>query len=263
MSNIRKAFDKAKQEGRKVFIPFVTAGDPNLEATEEFIYALDEAGSDIIEIGIPFSDPIADGPVIQRANIRALENKVTINKVFDSVAKIREKTSVPLVFLLYANIIYYYGIEKFFEKCKETGVDGIIVPDLPFEEKEEFDNAALLGGVDIISLVAPTSKERIKEITKDARGFLYCVSSMGVTGMRDSIQTDLQTMFEYINEYCSIPTALGFGISSPQQAEALKEYADGVIVGSAIVKIIEEYQEEAKVPLISFAEKMQRALKAN
>ncbi|MDF2612443.1 MAG: tryptophan synthase subunit alpha [Clostridia bacterium] len=260
MSNIQKAFEKKKQEGQKAFIPFVTAGDPNLEATEKFIYALEKAGSTIIEIGIPFSDPIADGPVIQKANIRALEKGITIDKVFDMVAKVRKLTKVPLVFLLYANTVYYYGIEKFFKKCKEVEVDGIIVPDLPFEEKEEFNAYATECEVDIISLVAPTSKERIKEITKDARGFLYCVSSMGVTGTRNSIQTDLKSMFETINEYCKIPTALGFGISYADQAKDLKKYADGVIVGSAIVKLIEEHGEEAEMPLTQFAQEMMTAL---
>ncbi len=256
MSKLQKAFEKAKEKGRKAFIPFVTAGDPHIEDTERFVYALDKAGSDVIEIGIPFSDPIADGPVIQRANIRALDNGVTIDKVFDMVAKIRKTTDVPLVFLLYANTIYYYGIQKFFERCQETEVDGVILPDLPFEEKEEFGIYAKDCGVDIISLVAPTSKERIRDIAKEAGGFLYCVSSMGVTGTRDAIQTDLKAMFEYIDEYCKIPKALGFGIANKEQAKALKDYADGIIVGSAIVKIIEEYGKEAEEPLVRFAEEM-------
>ncbi|MDF2595530.1 MAG: tryptophan synthase subunit alpha [Clostridia bacterium] len=260
MSNIQKAFDKAKERGRKAFIPFVTAGDPSLEATEKFIYALEQAGSDIIEIGIPFSDPVADGPVIQQANVRALENGVTISLVFEMVAKIRKTTMVPIVFLLYANIVYYYGIQKFFEKCHEIGVDGIIIPDLPFEEKQEFNDFAVVYAVDMISLVAPTSRDRIKEITKEAKGFLYCVTSMGVTGTRDTIQTDLKAMFETIDEFCTIPTALGFGISSAKQAEHLKDYADGVIVGSAIVKIIEKYGEEAEIPLTRFAEEMIQVL---
>lgn len=262
MSNIESAFSKSKDKGKKAFIPFVTAGDPSLEATEKFIYALEKAGSDIIEIGIPFSDPIADGPVIQRANIRAMQNDVTIGKVFDMITRIRENTKIPLVFLLYANTIYYYGIEEFFKKCQETGVDGIIVPDLPFEEKEEFDTFAADCEVDVISLVAPTSKERIKEIANKAKGFLYCVSSMGVTGTRDTIQTDLKSMFEYINEYCDIPTALGFGISTKDQVKDLKGYADGVIVGSAIVKLIEEYGEKAEAPLTCFAQEIIDELKA-
>ncbi|WP_069999593.1 tryptophan synthase subunit alpha [Cellulosilyticum sp. I15G10I2] len=261
MSKIQKAFEKVKQQGRKAFIPFVTAGDPSLEATERFIYTLEQTGSDIIEIGIPFSDPIADGPVIQRANVRALENNVTISRVFDMVTSIRKTTDVPLVFLLYANTIYYYGIESFFKKCQETGIDGVIIPDLPFEEREEFNVFASAQEVDVISLVAPTSKERIKEISKDAAGFLYCVSSMGVTGTRDNIQTDLKAMFETIDEYCNIPTALGFGISSADQAKAIKSYADGVIVGSAIVKIIEEHGEKAEEALTHFAQEMMRALR--
>lgn len=261
MSNLQKAFDRAKSEGRKAFIPFVTAGDPTLDATEKFIYTLERAGSDIVEIGIPFSDPIADGPVIQRANIRALANNVTITKVFEMVEKIRKTTDVPLVFLLYANTVYYYGVENFFKKCQQVGIDGVIIPDLPFEEKDTFDIFATACDVDIISLVAPTSKERIKEIGKDAKGFLYCVSSMGVTGTRENIQTDLREMFGLIDDYCKIPKALGFGVSNVEQAKILKDYADGIIVGSAIVKIIEEYKEESQEALMNFAKEMVEALK--
>lgn len=254
MSNIGLAFEKVKVEGRKAFIPFITAGDPHIEATEEFIYALEKAGSTFIELGVPFADPIADGPVIQEANLRAMANGIHINKIFDMVERVRKNTQIPLVFLMYANTIHYYGIEKFFKKCKEVGVDGVIIPDVPLEEKEEFDCFARVNGVDFIALVAPTSKERTKIICENASGFLYCVSSMGVTGTRESIQTNLNEMFTEIKKHSQIPTALGFGISTPEQAAEFKKYADGIIVGSAMVKVIEQYGEESAEPLMKFAQ---------
>lgn len=252
MSNIQSVFEKKKAEGHKAFIPFITAGDPTIEATEEFIYALDEAGSTIIELGVPFSDPVADGPVIQAANLRAMANGIHINKIFDMVERVRKNTQVPLVYLMYANTIYHYGVQRFFEKCKEVGVDGVIVPDVPIEEKEEFDQYARANGVDFIALVAPTSKDRTKEICEKASGFLYCVSSLGVTGTRESIKTNLKPMFHEIEKYTQIPTALGFGISNKEQAESLKEYADGIIIGSAMVKIVEKYGEKSAEPLMAF-----------
>ena len=252
MSNIQAAFDIRKAEGRKAFIPFITAGDPDIHSTEQFVYALEKAGSTIIEIGIPFSDPVADGPVIQRANLRAMEKGIHIDKVFEMVDRVRKNTKVPLVFLMYANTIHHYGIRSFFKSCNELGVDGVIVPDVPLEEKEEFDAVAREYEVDFISLVAPTSKERIKEICKDAHGFLYCVSSLGVTGTRETIQTDLETMFEDIKKYSKIPTALGFGISNKEQAVLVKDYADGIIVGSGIVKIIEQHGENSTEPIMAF-----------
>lgn len=253
MSNIETAFNRKKQEGRKAFIPFMTAGDPHLEATEQFIYALEEAGSTIIELGIPFSDPVADGPVIQRANLRAMASEFKLEAVFEMVERVRERTQIPLVFLMYANTIHHYGIAAFFKRCEEAGVDGIIIPDVPLEEREEFECAAKAREVDLIALVAPTSGERIEAICHKATGFLYCVSSLGVTGTRETIETDLGSFFESIKTYCTIPTALGFGIATKEQATLLKEYADGIIVGSAIVKIIEEYGEAAAPYLIHFA----------
>lgn len=260
MSNIKAAFDKVKREGHKAFIPFITAGDPHIEATEEFIYALEKAGSTIIELGVPFSDPVADGPVIQAANIRAMKNGIHIDKIFDMVERVRKNTQIPLVYLMYANTIYHYGIERFFEKCKAVGIDGVIVPDVPIEEKEEFDQYARANDVDFIALVAPTSKGRTKEICEKVSGFLYCVSSLGVTGTRESIQTNLTPMFEEIKKYTQIPTALGFGISNKEQAASLKEYADGIIVGSAMVKIIEKYGEESAQPLMKFAREIVEVL---
>nr|WP_302599367.1 tryptophan synthase subunit alpha [uncultured Cellulosilyticum sp.] len=256
MSNIKAAFEKKKQEGKKAFIPFITAGDPDLESTERFVYALERAGSTLIEIGIPFSDPVADGPVIQRANLRAMAGGVHIKKVFDMVGNIRKTTQIPLVFLMYANTIYHYGIEAFFKKCKEVGVDGVIIPDLPHEEKEEFDEFARLYDVDIIGLIAPTSKERTKMLCENTRGFLYCVSSLGVTGMRSKIETDFGEMFEEIKKYSKVPTALGFGISTKEQAEVLKDYADGIIIGSAVVKIIEEKGKDATADIEAFAKEI-------
>ncbi|PHV70228.1 tryptophan synthase subunit alpha [Sporanaerobium hydrogeniformans] len=245
MSNIQKVFDKMKVEGHKAFIPFITAGDPHIDATESFIYALEEAGSTIIELGIPFSDPVADGPVIQRANLRAMAKGVTLHKIFEMVSRVRKKTDIPLVFLMYANTIHYYGTDHFFKKCQDIGIDGVIIPDVPLEEKEEFACHARERGVDLISLVTPTSKERTKAICQDARGFLYCVSSLGVTGTRENIETNLGDMFESIKAHCMIPTALGFGISTPKQALELKDYTDGIIVGSEIVKIIEEHGDKS------------------
>lgn len=256
MSKIKEAFEKKKIEGHKAFIPFITAGDPDIEATEGFIYALEKAGSTIIEIGVPFSDPVADGPVIQAANLRAMAKGIHINKIFDMVERVRKNTQIPLVYLMYANTIYHYGIKAFFEKCKEVGIDGVIVPDVPVEEREEFDQYARANEVDFIALVAPTSKERTREICKGASGFLYCVSSLGVTGTRANIQTDLEQMFNEIKEYTAIPTALGFGISNKEQAEQLKVYADGIIIGSAIVKIIEKYGAESEEPLMDFAKEI-------
>lgn len=260
MSNIQGAFEKKKAEGRKAFIPFITAGDPNIDATEAFIYALEKAGSTIIEIGIPFSDPVADGPVIQRANLRAMEKGIHVDKVFEMLERVKKNTQIPLVFLMYANTIYHYGIMRFFKRCAEVGVDGVIVPDVPMEEKEEFDAFAREYEVDFISLVAPTSKTRTEKICKDAHGFLYCVSSLGVTGTREAIQTDLKEMFEDIKKYSKIPTALGFGISNKEQAILVKDYADGIIVGSGIVKIIEQYGEKSAEPIMAFAKEMVEVL---
>lgn len=260
MSNIKVAFEKKKQEGKKAFIPFITAGDPDLESTEHFIYALEKAGSTLIEVGIPFSDPVADGPVIQEANLRAMAGGIHVKKVFDMVANIRKTTQIPLVFLMYANTIYHYGIEAFFKKCQEVGVDGVIIADLPCEEKEEFDEFARSCDVDLIALVAPTSKERIAKICETARGFLYCVSSLGVTGMRSKIETDFSEMFERVKKYSKIPTALGFGISNAEQAATLKDYADGIIIGSAVVKIIEEKGKDAAPFLEEFAKSIVEVL---
>ncbi len=232
MSKIQEAFTKGK-----AFIPFVTCGDPNLEVTEQIVYAMVENGADIIELGIPFSDPTAEGPVIQAANERALATGVTTDKIFDMVIRIREKVQIPLVFMTYANVVFSYGTEKFLCKASEVGMDGIILPDVPFEEKQEFAKVCQKYQLDMISLIAPTSKERISMIAEDAEGFVYCVSSLGVTGERKEITTNVGDMVALVKQIKSIPCAVGFGISTPEQAKKMAEFADGVIVGSAIVKI--------------------------
>jgi len=254
MSKIPEAFKNGK-----AFIGFLTAGDPTCEKTVEYILAMADAGCDLIEIGIPFSDPMAEGVVIQDANVRALKHSTTTDDVFDIVAKVRQKTDVPIVFLTYINPVFFYGYEKFFKKCSELGVDGIISPDLPYEEKGEIADIALENGVDVISLIAPTSKERIQKIAADATGFIYVVSSLGVTGMRSEIKTDLNAILADIRDVTDLPLAVGFGINTPEQASQIGKIADGVIVGSAIVKIIEEHGEDATDALREYVSSMKKA----
>lgn len=256
MSKIANAFKDGK-----AFIGFLTAGDPTIEKTVEYVLAMEEAGCDLIEIGIPFSDPMAEGVVIQEANVRALKHNTTTDDVFDIVKQIRQKTNIPLVFLTYINPVFFYGYEEFFKRCNELGVDGIISPDLPYEEKGEIADIAARNNVDVISLIAPTSKERIQKIASDATGFIYVVSSLGVTGMRSEIKTDLNAIISDIRDVTDLPLAVGFGINTPQQATEISKIADGVIVGSAIVKIIEEYGENAKIPLMEYVSSMKNACK--
>ena len=255
MSRIQKAF-----ENGKAFIAFLTAGDPSLEKTEEFILEMEKAGADLIEIGIPFSDPIAEGVVIQEADIRSLAAGTTTDRVFDMTAKVREKTEIPLVFMTYLNPVFHYGYEKFFTRCREAGVDGIIIPDLPYEEKGEVEEIAAAHGIDLISMVAPTSHQRIRAIAGEARGFLYVVSSMGVTGMRSEIRTDLGEIIREIRKVTDIPAAVGFGVNTPQQAADIAAVADGVIVGSAIVKLIEQYGKHAAPHIAAYVHKMKSSL---
>ena len=233
----------------KAFIPFLTCGDPSLEVTEQLIYAMEEAGADLIELGIPFSDPTAEGPVIQAANVRALSGGVTTDKIFDMVKRLRQNTKIPMVFMTYANVVFSYGTERFIQKASSLGMDGLILPDVPFEEKEEFDSMCKKYGLDLISLIAPTSHERITQIAKEAEGFVYCVSSLGVTGMRSVITTDIGAMVQLVKEAKDIPCAVGFGISTPEQAAAMAAKSDGAIVGSAIVKLCGQYKE-ACVPYV-------------
>ena len=254
MSRIANAF-----KDDTAFIAFLTAGDPTIDKTVEFILAMEEAGCDLVEIGIPFSDPMAEGVVIQDANVRALKHNTTTDDVFDIVRRVREKSDIPLVFLTYINPVFFYGYEKFFKRCAELGVDGIITPDVPFEEKGEIRDIARENGVDVISLIAPTSKQRIQMIANDATGFIYVVSSLGVTGMRSEIKTDLNAILSDIREVTDLPLAVGFGINTPEQASQIGKIADGVIVGSAIVKIIEKCGEDATEHISEYVSSMKKA----
>jgi len=239
-SKITKKFEELKREGQKALITYITAGDPSVEDTEELVYSLEKVGADIIELGIPYSDPLADGPVIQRAAQRALENNINIDDIFEMVKRIRKNTEVPLAFLLYYNSILRYGIDKFIKNCKESGMDGLIIADLPLEERVDFKSALIDTGVDLIPLVAPTSNERIKSIVEGSSGFIYCVSSLGVTGTRSSFSENIGEFLGTVAKYTDVPRAIGFGISSPDAIKQLKGYSEGVIVGSAIIKKIEE-----------------------
>ncbi len=255
MSRIKNAFKDGK-----AFIGFLTAGDPSLDKTEEFILEMANSGADLVEIGIPFSDPIAEGEVIQNANVRALSNGATVKKVFEMVASVRKKTDVPLVFLTYLNPVFHYGYEEFLSKCNEVGIDGIIIPDLPYEEKGEINEVAKKHDIDIISMIAPTSKQRIATIASSATGFIYTVSSLGVTGVRSEIKTDLESIVKIIKENSDTPVAIGFGINTPEQAKNFAKYADGVIVGSAIVKIIAEYGEDSASHIRDYIKSMKEAI---
>jgi tryptophan synthase alpha chain len=256
MSNIAKAF-----ENGKAFIGFVTGGDPCVEKTKEFVLEMFRAGADLVEIGIPFSDPIAEGPVIQEANIRALSAGTTVGKLFTLVEGIRKETAKPLVFMTYLNPVFHYGYDAFFKRAGAAGLDGIIVPDLPHEEQAPVREAASKYGVDLVSLIAPTSEARIQEIAKSARGFIYLVSSLGVTGIRSEINTDLASIVSGIRSVTALPVAVGFGIHTPAQAAQMAAIADGVIVGSALVKIAAEYGAEAAPHIYRYVREMKEAIK--
>lgn len=253
MSRINNAFKQ------KAFIGFITAGDPDVDSSGKFILEMARAGADLIEIGIPFSDPIAEGVVIQRASTRALNSGVTVSKIFDMVASVRKKTDIPLVFLTYLNPVFNYGYEEFFKKCADVGIDGIIIPDLPYEEKSEVEEISKKYGIDLISLIAPTSHDRIQKIAKESTGFIYVVSSMGVTGVRSEITTDLDSIVGLIRKVTDTPTAIGFGINTTEQAEKFAGIADGVIVGSAIVKLIEKYGKDAAPYVYDYVKSMKEA----
>ncbi|MCR4617664.1 MAG: tryptophan synthase subunit alpha [Lachnospiraceae bacterium] len=256
-NKISKAFDNTN---KKAFIGFLTAGDPDADSTVNFILEMDRAGCDLIEIGIPFSDPTAEGVVIQEANIRSLGNGMTTDGVFDIVKRVREKSDIPLCFMTYANPVFHYGYDEFFSKCEELGVDGIIVPDIPFEEKEEMEGPANAHNVSVISMVSPTSEARIKNIAEGADGFIYVVSSMGVTGVRNEIKTDIEGIVKHIREVTDTPCAIGFGISTPEQAADMASKSDGAIVGSAIVRIIEKYGKDAAPYLYDYIKSMKDAV---
>ena len=255
MNRIESAFTN-----KKAFIPFITAGYPNINKTEDFIYKMVEAGADLIEIGIPFSDPVAEGPVIQESSQKALESGTNLDNIFELVKKVRKTVSIPLVFMTYVNPVFKYGYDKFFKQCFLISIDGIIIPDLPFEEKNEILNYAKKYDIKIISLIAPTSEDRIKQIAKEAEGFLYIVSSMGVTGVRTEIKTDLKSILASVKSITKVPAAIGFGIHSPEQANQMSKIADGVIVGSAIIKIIKQYGTKADDYIYDYVKSMKESI---
>lgn len=256
MSRIKEAF-----ENGKAFIAFVTCGDPDLETTGAVVREMVKNGADLIELGIPFSDPTAEGPVIQGANLRALNGGVTTDKIFEFVKELRRDVSVPMVFMTYANVVFSYGAERFISTCREIGMDGLILPDVPYEEKEEFQPICRRFGLELISLIAPTSENRIAMIAGEAEGFVYLVSSLGVTGVRSEIKTDLASIVEAIRRNTDIPCAIGFGISTPEQAARMAGLADGVIVGSAIVKLIEKYGRQAPEHVGRYVKEMKDAIR--
>ncbi len=255
MSNIKSAF-----YNKKAFIPFITCGDPDLATTAACVRAAVQNGADLIELGIPFSDPTAEGPVIQGANVRALQGGVTTDRIFDLVRELRTDVKVPMVFMTYANVVFSYGAEQFISACREIGIDGLILPDLPFEEKEEFAPLCRQYGVDLISLIAPTSENRIAMIAGEAEGFLYIVSSLGVTGMRSEIKTDLASIVKVVRQNTDIPCAIGFGISTPEQAKKMAALSDGAIVGSAIIKLLEKYGTDAPAHVGAYVREMKEAV---
>lgn len=247
MSKLTDAFGN-----RKALIPFLTCGDPNLETTKNLVISLAQHGADIIELGIPFSDPTAEGPIIQEASLRALKQSTTTDKIFAMVKDIRKETDIPLVFMTYANVVFSYGTERFLQACEDLGINGLILPDVPYEEKEEFAIPCKAHGVDFISMIAPTSKERVQMIASQAEGFLYLVSSLGVTGERSDFASGLDEIVEQIRAVSEIPVAIGFGIHTPEQAGAMAALSDGAIVGSAVVKMIGQYGENCLEPVSDF-----------
>ena len=257
MSKIASAFANGK-----AFIPFITCGDPDLETTADCVREMERNGADLIELGIPFSDPTAEGPVIQEANERALRGGVTTDKIFDFVKELRRDVAVPMVFMTYANVVYSYGIERFCDRCVEAGIDGMILPDVPFEEKDEFTPACRARGLSFVSLIAPTSENRIAMIAREAEGFLYIVSSLGVTGVRSEITTDIGAMVALVRQNTSIPCAVGFGISTPEQAGRMAALSDGAIVGSAIVRLIAQYGQEAPEYVYEYVKSMKEGMGA-
>lgn len=257
MSRIEEAFQK-----HKAFIAFITVGDPDLETTERVVHAAVENGADLIELGIPFSDPTAEGPVIMKADEVALKAGTTTDKVFELTKKLRETITVPMVYMTYANVVFSYGCEKFAQKAADAGIDGLILPDVPYEEKEEFTEVFDRYGLDLISMIAPTSEDRIAMIAKEAKGFIYMVSSLGVTGTRSEITTDISAMTDLVKKNSEVPCAVGFGISTPEQAARMAELSDGAIVGSAIIKIIAKYGKEAAGPVGEYVKEMADAVHA-
>ena len=255
MSKIKNAFKNGK-----AFIGFIAAGDPNIEKTIDFIKVMEKSGADLIELGIPFSDPAADGPIIQQASIRALKTGITPDKIFNMLESIKDEISIPIVLLTYLNPVFNYGYDKFFAKCAKAGIEGVIIPDLPYEECKEVTEFSKKYSVALVQFIAPTSDNRIGMIAKDAEGFIYCVSSLGVTGIKKDIKTDLKTIVDIIRGVSDVPVAVGFGIATPEQAKEIAACADGVIVGSAIVKIIAEYGTEADEHIAKYINSMKQAI---
>lgn len=256
MSNIRSAFT-----GGKAFIAFITCGDPDLATTAAAVKAAAENGADLIELGIPFSDPTAEGPVIQGANLRALRGGVTTDQIFSFVRELRQEVKIPMVFMTYANVVFSYGADRFISTCKDIGIDGLILPDIPYEEKEEFLPFCRQYGVDLISMIAPTSENRIAMIAREAEGFLYIVSSLGVTGTRKEITTDLSSIIKVVRQNTDIPCAIGFGISTAEQAFRMAALSDGAIVGSAIIRLLEQYGREAPAHIGEYVRSMKQAIR--
>lgn len=257
MSRIAEAF-----AGHKAFIPFITVGDPDLETTKAIVQAAADNGADLIELGIPFSDPTAEGPVIMEADNIALAAGTTTDKVFDLTAELRQTITIPMVYMTYANVVFSYGSERFARRAAEAGIDGIILPDVPYEEKEDFDAVFAQYGIDLISMIAPTSENRIAMIAREAKGFIYMVSSLGVTGTRSEITTDIGAMTSLVKQSTDIPCAVGFGISNPQQAAQMASLSDGAIVGSAIIKVIARYGRDAAGPVGEYVKAMADAVHA-
>ena len=256
MTKIADAFQNGK-----AFIPFITCGDPDLETTAKLVRAAAENGADLIELGIPFSDPTAEGPVIQEANERALRAGTTTDKVFALVRDLRRDVTIPMVFMTYANVVFSYGTDRFLKNCVDAGIQGLILPDIPFEEKDEFDPACKAHGLELVSLIAPTSEDRIGRIAREAEGFVYCVSSLGVTGVRSEITTDIAAMVRLVKQEKDIPCAVGFGISTPEQAKAMAAQAGGVIVGSAIMKLVAQHGREAVPYVAEYVKSMKDAIR--
>ena len=261
-NRIDACFEKLKAEGRKALITFVTAGDPDLTATEELVLEMFDKGSDIVEIGVPFSDPIAEGGTIQRASLRSLKNKTNLDEIFQLVVRLRDATDKPILLMMYMNTVFRYGTERFFDNCKATQIDGVIIPDMPFEERDEVKKYADESGVYSIYLAAPTSKERIKMIAEESKGFLYIVSSLGVTGTRKEISTDFNELLAPLKDGEYVPGCIGFGISNGEQARKMADYCDGCIIGSAIVNIVEKYGKDSVQPVGEFIESVRTALDA-
>ena len=257
MSNTASAFSRGK-----AFIAFITCGDPDLETTAAAVRAAVQNGADLIELGIPFSDPTAEGPVIQEASLRALQGGVTTDRIFAFVRELRKDVTVPMVFMTYANVVFSYGAERFISTCRDIGIDGLILPDLPFEEKSEFQPLCRQYEVDLISMIAPTSENRVAMIARDAEGFIYLVSSLGVTGTRSKITTDLAPIVRTIRDNASVPVAIGFGISTPEQAAQMAGLSDGVIVGSAIEKILARLGKDGPAEIGAYVKSMKDAIKS-